>query len=671
MQTQIASQAKSKLLAFTKHTKPDYKSNWHHEHLCEVLDDFLAGKIKRLIITMGPQHGKSELGTRRLLSMALGLNPDLKIAGISYSPELAREFNRDVSSIINSPEYQELFPETVIPGPGRDARGNRKSNRSDKFQIVNHTGSYQSIGTGGGISGKTVDLLCIDDPIKGHANAKSKAKRDAIWNSYIDEWRTRLHNDAQQIIMTTRWHDDDLVGRILKAKEEGTLNEEWTVINYPTIKEYDNDDPEPHQSQRDIGEVLWPERHSEQSIYNARNLNPQSFNCLHQGRPTQAEGETVKREWIGTFNMQDLPDSVVWNTFVDGAFTEKTYNDPSGLVAWCYHAGDWYIRDANINLRKGTHALANNVFSFAKSNGVDYRGVIGVEPKASGQSLIDVMQNRFADSGIKVMAFAPPQNNKEIELGEVIHILRAGRVKVLDGAAWVPGFMDQLCSFPQVKHDESVDCIINMIKHEATSMESNRYCDGFFIQESDMQITQPELHLSFQSLHNGYANLLVSEITDTEVRVLRHFVIGNVANPLKELCQEFTLWVASQDVKPKSVVGYLRPLKTARSIQVFYRDAGSIEAELENYFSYDSMCMGLFKESRVFRRMASKIMEGQSEVKVRVDTSCVELISDHQHTKADSEGNKIRGDGNEGSPTDCLWSNFISVYFEELFIERD
>jgi len=181
---------------FVQYTKPDYEINWHHDLLMDYLQQFAEGKIKKLMVFMPPQHGKSELTSRRLPAYLLGRNPKLKIIGCSYSSDLATSFNRDVQRIIDDELYQQIFPETTLNGSNvrTSAKGSYLRN-SDMFEIVEHRGFYKSIGVGGSLTGTPADIGIIDDPVKDAIEAESITYRSRVWDWFTQVFMTRLHND--------------------------------------------------------------------------------------------------------------------------------------------------------------------------------------------------------------------------------------------------------------------------------------------------------------------------------------------------------------------------------------------------------------------------------------------------------------------------------------------
>jgi hypothetical protein len=281
----LREQAKDDILAFTRYTKEDYLVNWHHQILCDKLNDFAYGRIKRMMVFMPPQHGKSELTSRRLPAFMLGLNPNLRIALCAYNATFASKFNRQVQRIITDPSYNEVFPETRLNAKNvaTDSKGSYLRN-SEQFEVVEKNGSFISVGVGGGITGNPVDIALIDDPIKGAEEAGSQTYREKVWEWYTTELETRLNNNSQILITLTRWNVDDIAGRIIENSKLPN-SRKWEIVVFPRIK-VDNSNPD---DPREVGEVLWPEVHSMESALEAKQRNAVKFEALQQQNPKVME----------------------------------------------------------------------------------------------------------------------------------------------------------------------------------------------------------------------------------------------------------------------------------------------------------------------------------------------------------------------------------------------
>lgn len=304
-----------------------------HVQYYRVLHAFAVGKIKRLIVTVPPQHGKSQGSTRLLPAYMLGMNPDLRIAIASYSDTFAKKFNRDIQRIIDTPEYRAIFPETTLNGSNVATESPPAYLRnSSEFEIVGHQGSLKAVGRGGGLTGNPVDIMILDDLYKDAMEGNSPTIRDAAWEWYTSVVRTRLHNASQELIVFTRWHEDDLIGRLEKTERVYTISDfseidnlptgqdVWAKINFEAIKT----DAPTAIDPRAMNTPLWAERHSLESLQAKRKLDPHTFECLYQGHPAAREGFLYSG--FKTYDALPAPTDIVSRSaYVDTADTGEDY----------------------------------------------------------------------------------------------------------------------------------------------------------------------------------------------------------------------------------------------------------------------------------------------------------------------------------------------------------
>ncbi|MEL7452478.1 MAG: terminase family protein, partial [Pseudomonadota bacterium] len=227
-------QARQSLLAFTEYTFPEYQAADHHKLIARTLEAVEAGKIDRLMVTMPPRHGKSELVTKRFPAWWLGLHPRGQVITASYNSDLARDFGRSVRNIVNGRRYANVFQTRLAAD----------SQAADRWN-TNQDGAYVAAGVGTAVTGRGADLLIIDDPLKDRAEADSELKRDTIYDWYTSTAYTRLMPGGSVIVVQTRWHEDDLAGRLLEREEDG--GDSWFKLDLPAI----NTD----------GDALWPSRY--------------------------------------------------------------------------------------------------------------------------------------------------------------------------------------------------------------------------------------------------------------------------------------------------------------------------------------------------------------------------------------------------------------------------
>lgn len=287
--------------------------------------------------TFIPTHN-SEGSSRKLPAFMLGLNPDTKICIGSYAATIARDFNRDVQRIIDTPSYRELFPETYLNGSNVVTMANTYLRNSDVIEMVEHKGLLRVVGRGGSLTSKTVDVSILDDVYKDYAEGNSPIVRNAAWKWYTTVVRTRLHNDSQELIVFTRWHDDDLIGRIEKSGE--TVIEikswddvknipagAWVRINFEGLKTGEPTEIDP----REPGAALWDRRHSRAKLEGQRALDPVQFQCLYQGNPGNAEGKLYRNPF------RTYVDKSEWGTYVrSGNYTDVADEGDDFTFSACY-----------------------------------------------------------------------------------------------------------------------------------------------------------------------------------------------------------------------------------------------------------------------------------------------------------------------------------------------
>lgn len=280
--------ARADLCAFTFHTLDTFAPVSFHRHYYQFLTEFATGNIKKAMVFVPPQHGKSEGSTRRLPAFLLGQNPDLKIAVVSYSASKARKFNREIQRVIDSPAYREIFPETCLNSSNITTVAGAWLRNADECEIVGHKGGFKTVGVGGPLTGEPVDVLIMDDIYKDAKTAWSPIVREAVRDWYDSVAETRLHNNSRQLVVFTRWHEDDLGGTLLKQQGEWSPDnpDGWVVVKFPAIKLGAPTEWDP----RDEGEALWPERHSLDRLETVRKRNPFVFQSLYQQDPQPHEG---------------------------------------------------------------------------------------------------------------------------------------------------------------------------------------------------------------------------------------------------------------------------------------------------------------------------------------------------------------------------------------------
>lgn len=310
--------AKEHLLPFVLRFNESYLPGWVHKDICEKLEWFSAAvaakQSPRLMISMPPRSGKSELASRMFPAWHLGRYPNHEFIACSYGSDLANGFSRKVRDVVKDTAYQAVFPGTQI----------NKDNQSVESWSTTANGSYAAAGVGGPITGKGAMILCIDDPIKNQEDAESATKREAVWDWYTSTAYTRLAPGGGVLVMMTRWHDDDLSGRLLRKMTEGD-GDEWVVVEYPAQAVHD-------ELFRKAGEALHPERYDNEALERIkRTVGPRVWNALYQQNPTPDEGDYFNKGMFQWYGPQDIPDYSELNFYTawDFAIGEKEQNDYS------------------------------------------------------------------------------------------------------------------------------------------------------------------------------------------------------------------------------------------------------------------------------------------------------------------------------------------------------
>lgn len=452
MQAKVKLEAPTRFSCFLGYVNPKYRAEWFHVLIADYCQMLFEGKIKNLMVFMPPQHGKSEIISRNFPAWALGKNPDLKIVGSSYTIDLASQFSRSIQRIIDSKEYQAIFPNTYLNGSNvrTDTKGYLRN--VDIFETVGHQGFYKAVGVGGGLTGTPVDIAIIDDPVKDAAEANSATYRQRVWDWYNTVLTTRLHNNSRQLFIMTRWHEDDLAGRILKAEPN-----DWVVLTIPAICETEKDNG---HSQRHIGDALWPWKHSLEKLLKQKERSPRQFAALYQQRPTIEGGNIVKRDWFKTISQADFK-ALRYNEpihfYLDTAYNKKKPgqdNDPSGILAACRIGNNIYLIHAQ-SVWKEMPDLLRFIPDYMHANGGNAESILHIEPKANGVSVVQMLKE---ETTLNVKETPRPDDNKEVRFRVVSPRIECGRVFMVQGS-WNEEFLDQVCSFPAAPHDEYVDIL--------------------------------------------------------------------------------------------------------------------------------------------------------------------------------------------------------------------
>jgi predicted phage terminase large subunit-like protein len=413
------------------------KDGTHLDVLDEALMKVSSGELKRLIVTMPPRHGKSERVSRKFPAWHIGRNPDDEIILASYSVDLSRGFSR-------------IARDTLTSNTGVfEVEVDRNNQSAESWGTSGHRGGLHAAGVGGPITGKGARIAIIDDPVKNAEEADSENQREKIWEWYTSTLYTRLTPDGRIVVVMTRWHEDDLVGRLLKKeadeiKEGVHRGERWTVINFPALAEKDD------YLHRPEGEPLWPEQGFDKDRVQQIKVDVGSrvFNALYQQRPSAADGNMLKRDWWRYYDAPPPFASMLIS--VDAAFKDEDTSDYVVIQVWGKVQANMYLVDqvrAKMNFPATIQTIRNVTKKYPEAHWKL------VEDKANGSAIIATLHREIG--GIVAIN---PEGGKVARVNAVSAYIESGNV-FLPRSTWIQDFVEEAASFPNGKHDDQVDAM--------------------------------------------------------------------------------------------------------------------------------------------------------------------------------------------------------------------
>lgn len=409
----------------------------HLKLICDTVEDLIYNRMSEqiLIISVPPQHGKSQAITETLPSYYLGKFPDKRVIEVSYGDDLAQRFGRRNKDKINEYGY-ELF----------NIKISKERNSATDFEIEEYKGSMISRGIMAGITGQPGDLIIIDDPIKNRQEADSETYRERLWMEFTDSIYSRLSAKGKIIVIQTRWHEDDLSGRLLNPKYG--FSDKVKLINIPCEAE-END-----ILGRKVGEALFPEigkdnewLKSFKKVY-MTDSGSRSWNALYQGRPTAAEGNMIKRKWWKYYKELPPQFEVMLQSW-DLTFKDSDGSDYAVGQVWGKLGGNYYLVDMvrdRMDFPTTISAIRNMTAKHPKVL------IKLIEDKANGSAVISMLQNQIP--GIVPVT---PEGGKIARVNAISPAIEAGNVYLPEYAPWVNDFIEEASAFPNGKHDDMVD----------------------------------------------------------------------------------------------------------------------------------------------------------------------------------------------------------------------
>lgn len=442
--------ARDDLLAFARLLRPapespddpersQYVAGRHHILLARKLMAVEDGSCRRLVVTMPPRHGKSELSTRMLPAWFMGRRPQRQVIVGAYNAKKAASFGNDVLTIFKDPAFGQCFPEFAL---------DPKKQNSEEIRTLSR-GEMLFAGVDGSSVGYGADLLLIDDPFKNRQDADSAAHRQKVWSWFTNVSLTRLMPGAAIVIVLTRWHEDDLVGRILNAAyvpEE--LAAGWEIISLPALAEAG--DP----LGREPGQALWPEWYDEKYHAETRAILGRDFISLYQQRPAPEEGSYFRKDMLRAYAKTQLPTGLRYYGASDHALSVDPTRDASVLLIFGVDANDViYLVDCFWG-RVETEELSEKIIAFIKK----YKPLEWFPANDNiFRSFKPFLDKRIREENAWCF-FHPIQETRDLEARaqSIRGRMSQGMVRFPNWAPWYAEACAQILTFPSAKHDDFI-----------------------------------------------------------------------------------------------------------------------------------------------------------------------------------------------------------------------
>ena len=454
------------LLEFCKYMDPTYVVAPHHKKLAELLTQIAYGYKDRIAVSIPPRHGKSHLVSTLFPAWFLGKFPTKKVLMVSHTGDLAVDFGRKVRNIIADPRYTSIFPGINLAADSKSA--GRWS--------TNHGGEYFATGVGAALAGRGADLLLVDDP---HSEQDLlNGNFDELEKTY--QWfafgaRTRLMSGGRIAVIHTRWHQDDLIGHLIRDGANNPKADQYEVFEFPAILTTKTPAESPEEDDKVVEKALWPEKFDLDALARTKASMPTfQWNAQYMQSPTGEEGAIIQRTWWQPWKKEDPPECEFVIMTLDAAAEKTNRSDYTALLTFGVFSDDNLTDGAShiillnaINVRVEFPELKDLAIREWKEWEPD---AFIVEKKSSGTPLYQELRRM----GIGVQEFTPHRGtgDKVVRLNAVADIIRSGMVWYPEGRRWAEEVIEQCVAFPFGSHDDMVDCV---------SMALARYRQGGFV----------------------------------------------------------------------------------------------------------------------------------------------------------------------------------------------
>jgi predicted phage terminase large subunit-like protein len=424
-------EARRSMVAWMKYRGSPFEPALHHRLIIAELERIESGANDRLMLLLPPGSAKSTYGSVEFPAWYVGKHPTDAVIVASNTSDLAERFSRRVRNIVLEEKFRDVFQVGVAEDYG--AAGKWDTDRG---------GEYYAAGVGTTIAGRRADLAIIDDPVKSREDADSERSREKQWDWYVNDLLTRMKPKSAIILIMTRWHEDDLGGRILEREAD-----KWKVIKIPM--EAVEDDP----LGRAPGERLWGEWYTDEMMELAKQ-DLRSWNALYQQNPHSEEGSYFKAEWLNDYD--SVPSGLRIYASSDFAVTDGSGDFTEHGVIGIDSSGNGYVLDwwrgqksADFWIEK----MADLIEKWSPSCWFAEAGPIrrSVEP---------FMMKRLSDRGAFCrIEWMTSINDKESRARGIQAFMSMGKLYWPKFAPWKTDVQSQLLRFPTGKHDDAVDVL--------------------------------------------------------------------------------------------------------------------------------------------------------------------------------------------------------------------
>jgi predicted phage terminase large subunit-like protein len=423
------SQAQTSLAAYIDFLDFGLRPARHHSLLIEHLEAVERGEIPRLMVCMPPGSAKSTYVSCFFPAWYIGRQPDRSIIGLSYNDDLAWRFGRKVRNLVGSPEHRAIFGTRLASDIA--AAGEWETTEE---------GEYYAAGILGSMAGRRADLGIIDDPIRSRQSADSDVYRERIWDAYVNDFVPRLKPGASRIMVTTRWHEDDLAGRCL-GREPGL----WHLLSLP-MEAMPND-----PLGRAVGERLWPEWFTEDMVVDAKR-DARSWNALYQQQPAALEGDYFKFEWFRDYD--ELPGNTVVYGASDYAVSEGAGDYTEHGIFAVDHQANLYVVDWWRDQATADVWIERQCDLILRHSPLIWFGESGPIKRAVEPFLLKRMNDRRAFCRLE---WLPSISEKTVRCRPFQALCSMGKVFFPRNTPWKADLIGQLLRFPAGRYDDGVD----------------------------------------------------------------------------------------------------------------------------------------------------------------------------------------------------------------------